>query len=99
MTAYDVDLTELRAAVADLAGCQRELLSLAGEVDQAQARLTGGWSGRASEAHARTYASWRDDCAAMVTALAGLRGIIRAADEHYAGAAAANVAMWTQVSA
>ncbi|NYE35617.1 WXG100 family type VII secretion target [Nocardioides cavernae] len=99
MTAFDVDLAELRAAVADLAGCQRDLLALAGDIDQAQTRLAGGWSGLARDAQATAYASWRDDCAAMVTALAGLRGIAAAADGHYTTAAAANVDLWSRVTA
>lgn len=99
MTAYDVDLDELRSAVADLAACQRDLLGLASDIDREQVRLQGGWAGGASDAQATSYASWRGDCADMVTALAALRGIVVAADAHYAAAAEANVALWQQVSA
>ena len=43
MTAYDVDLDELRATLAELAACQRDLVGIAAEIDQAQAQLqTGG---------------------------------------------------------
>ena len=97
MTSYDVDLTELRGAVSLLASCQRDLLSLAGEIDQAQERLQVSWSGQAGCAEAASYAAWRAGCAEMVTALAALRGIAEAADEHYAGAVAANVALWSAV--
>ena len=46
-----------------------------------------------------SYASWRDGCADMVTALAGLRAIVSAADDSYSRAASANVELWRQVSA
>ncbi len=99
MTAYDVDLDELRATLADLAACQRELVGIAAEIDQAQARLQGGWSGRAADAEVLSYDAWRDGCADMVTALAGLRAIVTAADESYSQAASTNVRLWEQVSA
>ncbi|RYB92512.1 WXG100 family type VII secretion target [Nocardioides glacieisoli] len=99
MTAYDVDLDELRATLADLAACQRDLVGIAVEIDQAQSRLQSGWSGRAADAEVLSYDSWRDGCADMVTALAGLRAIVTAADESYSRAASANVRLWEQVSA
>ena len=99
MTAYDVDLDELRATLADLAACQRDLVGIAAEIDQAQSRLQVGWSGRAADAEVLSYDAWRDGCADMVTALAGLRAIVNAADESYSRAAATNVRLWEQVSA
>ena len=99
MTAYDVDLAELRSAVAELACCQRDLVALAGELDEAQSLLRADWSGQSSDAQSASYTSWRTGCAEMVTALAALRGIVAAADERYSSAAAANVALWQQVSA
>jgi WXG100 family type VII secretion target len=97
MTAYDVDLAELRSTVRLLAACQRDLLSLAGEIDEAQGRLQDGWAGRARNAEETSYAAWRAGCADMVTALASLRRIAEAADEQYAAAVGANVALWTAV--
>ena len=99
MTAYDVDLDELRATLADLAACQRDLVGIAAEIDQAQSRLQSGWSGRAADAEVLSYDTWRDGCADMVTALAGLRAIVNAADESYSRVASANVRLWEQVSA
>ena len=99
MTAYDVDLDELRATLVDLAACQRELVGVAAEIHQAQARLQVGWSGRAADAEVLSYEAWRDGCADMVTALAGLRAIVTAADESYSQAASTNVRLWEQVSA
>ena len=98
MTAYDVDLAELRLAVAQLAACQRDLLALAVDIDHAQDRLQADWLGRASAAQASSYDSWRDGCADMVTALAALRGIVEAADDHYSSAVGTNLALWQQVS-
>ena len=99
MPAYDVDLDELRATLADLAACQRDLVGIAAAIDQAQSRLQSGWSGRAADAEVLSYDTWRDGCADMVTALAGLRAIVTAADESYSRAASANVRLWDQVSA
>jgi WXG100 family type VII secretion target len=97
--ASDVDLDELRSLLADLAACQRDLVGIAAEIDRAQARLQDGWTGRAADAQVLSYASWRDGCAEMVTALAGLRSIVSAADESYSRAASAKVELWRQVSA
>ena len=97
MTAYDVDLDELRSAVQHLAACQRDLLSLAGEIEQAHEKLRVSWSGRSDGAEASSYAAWRTGCAEMVTALAALRGIAEAANGHYAEAVATNVSLWAAV--
>ena len=98
MTAYAVDLDELRATLGQLASCQRDLIGLAGDIDAEQERLQLGWSGVASTAQATAYESWRGGCADMVTALAALRGIVSSADTHYARAASANLELWRQVA-
>jgi len=98
MTAYAVDLEELRATLASLASCQRDLVDLAADVDAAHQRLQSDWSGRAADAEAISHADWRNQCADMVTALAALRGVAAAADAHYAGAARANLELWRQVA-
>jgi WXG100 family type VII secretion target len=99
MTAYDVDLAELRSALAELAACQRDLVGIGSEIHHAQGRLQEEWSGRSASAQAMSYQSWRDGCADMVTALAALRATVAAADESYSRAASANVELWRQVSA
>lgn len=99
MTTFDVDLAELRSVVAELASCQRDLLGLAGDIEEAQGQLQHEWLGLASAAQQAAYGSWRDECAEMVTALAAMRAIIAAADEHYSAAVETNVALWQQVSA
>ena len=58
---------ELRAVLAELAACQRDLVAVAAEVDRAGSR---------------THDGWRDGFADMVTALAGLRAIAHAADDQ-----------------
>jgi WXG100 family type VII secretion target len=96
--AFEVDLGELRSVLAELAACQRDLVGIAAEIDQAQTWLQDGWTGRAADAQGLSYASWRDGCADMVTALAGLRSIVSTADEAYARAASTNVELWQGVS-
>jgi uncharacterized protein YukE len=98
MTSFDVDLDELRAAVQELASCQRGLIALATDIDAAQTRLGADWRGLAAAAERRAHDAWRTGCADMVTALAALRAVAAAADEHYSRAAEANVARWLAVS-
>lgn len=97
MTAFDVDLDELRHVIASLAACQRALLDLGGDVQDEVGSLHEHWLGRASDAHAASYGSWRDGCADMVTALAALRALGETAEGNYRGAVEANLAMWEQV--
>lgn len=98
MTAYEVDLDELRETLGQLAACQRDLLSLASDIDAEQERLQAGWSGVASTAQATSYDSWRSGCADMVTALAALRRLVSDADAHYARAVSTNSELWRQVA-
>ena len=97
MTAFEVEVDELGEVVGQMAACQRRLLELATDVEGLQVTLGSDWSGAAADAQASSYRRWRDDCAAMVTALAGLRAVAAAAEGHYRGAAAANVTLWEQV--
>lgn len=99
MTSFDVDLHELRAAVQELASCQRGLIALAADIDTAQARLGADWRGLSAAAETSAYDDWRTGCAEMVTALAGLRAVAATADEHYSRAAEANVERWRAVGA
>lgn len=98
MTAFEVDLAELRLTLAELASVQRDLISVAGDLDAAHDRLQADWCGTASDAEATSYESWRAGCAEMVSALAALRGVVSGADEHYSRAAEANVELWRQVA-
>ena len=97
VTTFDVDLDELRHVIATLAACQRALLDLGGDIHDEVVALHEEWLGRASDAHAASYGSWRDGCAEMVTALAALRGLGEAAEGNYRAAVEANLAMWEQV--
>jgi WXG100 family type VII secretion target len=98
MTAYEVDLDELRSTLGELASCQRDLISLAGDLDAAQQRLQADWLGVAGAAQATSYDSWRGHCADMVTALAALRAIATSADASYTRAMSANLELWRQVA-
>ena len=97
MTAFDVDLDELRHVIASLAACQRALLELGSDIHDEVGGLHEHWLGRASDAHAASYGSWREGSVDMVTALAALRGLGETAERNYRGAVEANVAMWEQV--
>ncbi|SEB59425.1 Proteins of 100 residues with WXG [Nocardioides exalbidus] len=99
MTAFDIDLDELRAAVRELGACHRDLLALAAEVDRTQAALGEEWLGVAADAERTAYADWRGHRDEMVTALSALRGIADAADGHYSRAVDANLARWRLVRA
>lgn len=94
---FQVDVDDLRAVVGQMGVCQRRLLDLAADVEALHVELASDWGGLAADAHASSYRRWRDDCAEMVTALAGLRGLAAAADGHYRDAVAANLALWEQV--
>lgn len=97
MTAFDVDLDELRHVISSLAACQRALLDLGSDIHDEHVGLHEHWLGRAGDAHAAAYGTWREGCADMVTALAALRGLRESAETNYRQAVAANVAMWEQV--
>lgn len=98
MSAYDVDLDELGVTVAALVACQEEILALAGDVDRATDGLHASWAGAAADAHSVGHTRWREDCGAMVGALARLRTIAAAAEEHYREAISANLVAWQQVA-
>ena len=97
MTAFEVDVDALREVVAAMASCQRRLLDLAADVESLHAALRPAWSGLAADAHSASYLAWRDDCAAMITALAGVRGLASTAEDNYRASVAANLALWEQV--
>lgn len=97
MTAYDVDLDELASVLAVMAACQRGLGDLAREVEAETTRVHQHWDGLAEEAHAASHTAWREAFAAMVTALAGLRGLAETAREAYTAASDVNLGLWEQV--
>lgn len=97
MTAFDVDLDALHAAVDELAACHRDLLTLAAEVDREHERLQSGWAGVAARADAATYDGWRSECADMARSLELLHTIGSAAGERYRSAVDANLAAWRAV--
>lgn len=94
---YAVDLDELAAVLDRMGACHTALHELAADVETEVTALHGEWSGRAHEAHAGHHAAWSVDFVRMREALATMRAAGRTAHENYAGATAANIAMWRQV--
>ena len=97
MSGYGVDTDALAGVVTDVAASGRALEGLAADVEQQVRDLHDAWTGRAADAHAAAHHEWAQGLAEMRTALAGLRRAAGAAHDHYAGAAAANEALWGQV--
>ena len=94
MTAYEVDLVELDAVVADLAASGTALTARFAELDAAVAQARQDWSGvavdAATDAHRQLMAGARELHAALV----GLRAAARQAHLSYTAAESANAATW-----
>jgi WXG100 family type VII secretion target len=97
VTAYDVDVDELAAAIAAMESCGRELAELASDVESAHVGMHSDWTGLASDSHSTSHTSWRASFAEMETALAGLRSVGDTARSNYSAAVEANLAMWERV--
>ena len=97
MSAFEVDVDELRAVITALAAQSATLRDLADEVEAASATLHAEWSGLARDAHVTEHTRWAGDFVRMREALADLHTIGDTAAHNYAAAVDANVAMWEQV--
>ena len=97
MSAFEVDVDELRAVVAAMTAQSATLRDLAAEVDAASTTLNAEWSGLARDAHVTEHTRWAGDFARMSDALGDLREIGGTAADNYAAALEANGAMWEQV--
>ena len=97
MSAFDVDVDELRTVVAAMAVQSATLRDLADEVEAASTSLDAEWSGLARDAHVVAHSRWAGDFAQMREALTDLHAVGDAAAGNYAAAVEANVAMWEQV--
>jgi WXG100 family type VII secretion target len=97
MTAYRVDVEELRLVVAEMAACQRALDDLATDADAVTRGLHAEWAGLARDAHVTSYSRWRGEFADMTQALAAIRALGETAEGNYTAAVEANVAMWGQL--
>ncbi|WP_101525302.1 WXG100 family type VII secretion target [Nocardioides houyundeii] len=97
MTAFRVDVEELRLVVAEMTACQAALDDLVGDADAVTRDLHAEWSGLARDAHVTSYARWRGEFADMTQALAGIRDLGDTAQANYTAAVGANLSMWGQV--
>ena len=97
MTAYRVDLEELRLVVDEMAAFYADLAELAAAVSVQASRLHDGWTGLARDAHAGSHARWQDELADMRQALAGIRTLGATAQANYGSAVEANLTMWQRV--
>ncbi|WP_185994650.1 WXG100 family type VII secretion target [Nocardioides campestrisoli] len=97
MTAYRVDLEELRLVVDEMAAFHTELAELAADVSAQTRRLHEGWAGLARDAHAGSHARWQDELADMRQALQGIRALGAMAQANYGSAVEANLTMWQRV--
>lgn len=96
MTAYSVDVDELRAVIAEMSSCERALVDLSGDVEAETLRLHALWTGHARDAHACSHGQWRDEFCDMSQHLDTLRGLADVASGNYTAAVEANAAMWEQ---
>jgi WXG100 family type VII secretion target len=97
MSAFEVDVDELRAVVAAMTAQSGTLRDLAAEVEAASTSLNAEWSGLARDARVTAHTRWAGDFAQMRGALTFLHTIGSTAADNYAAAVEVNVAMWEQV--
>ena len=97
MSAFEVDVDDLRAVVAAMTAESDALRDLADEVEAASTSLHCEWSGTASDAYVTAHTRWAGDFRQMRDALTDLHTIGSTAADNYATAVEANVAIWEQV--
>ena len=97
MSAFEVDVEELRATVAAMMAQSATLRDLADEVDAASAMLNAEWSGLARDSHVTSHSRWAGDFEQMWEALTDLRTVGVTAADSYSSAVEVNVALWEQV--
>lgn len=97
MSAFEVDVDELRAVVAAMTAQSATLRDLAAEVEAASTTLNAEWSGLARDAHLTAHSRWTGDFTQMKDALIALHSLGNTAADNYAAAVEANLAMWKQV--
>jgi WXG100 family type VII secretion target len=97
MSAFEVDVDELRAVVHAMTTQSATLGDLAAEVQAASTTLSAEWSGLARDAHVTAHARWAGDFVRMREALTELHTIGGTAADNYSAAVGANIAMWEQV--
>ncbi|MCA1982609.1 WXG100 family type VII secretion target [Nocardioides nematodiphilus] len=94
MTAYDVDLAELDAAIGRLDASRAALADRIAELESAVTQGRRHWQGEAEAAHEAAHQRLMSGAAELQSALAGLRAVAKHAHAAYAAAAEANSATW-----
>jgi WXG100 family type VII secretion target len=94
MTAFDVDLIELDAAIGQLDAARSALADRIAELEAAVAEGRRHWTGEAEAAHEAAHQRLTTGAAELQTALAGLRAVAKHAHASYAAAVEANSATW-----
>jgi len=95
MTAYDVDLAALDAAIGQLDASRATLADRIAELESAVAEGRQHWTGEAELAHEAAHERLMRGAAELQAALAGLRAVAKHAHASYAAAAEANAATWS----
>ena len=94
MTAYDVDLAELEAAIGLLDASRATLADRIAALESTVAEGCRDWTGAAQAAHEAAHQRLMSGAAELQSALAGLRAVAKHAHASYAAAADANAATW-----
>lgn len=97
MSAFAVDLDELRRSVDEMTRCGAALDVLLDDLADRIADLHLTWSGEAATAQADAQAAWEAGFREMRAALAAMRAAADTAHGNYGNAVAANLRMWEQV--
>jgi len=94
---YAIDLELARDVVTSLSAVESELDEVVVDLRWRVARLHEIWAGTAAAAHLVAHKHWEASYREMHQALAAMRRAVNTAATNYAGAAAANAAMWDAV--
>jgi len=94
---YAIDLELARDVVTSLSAVESELDEVVVDLRWRVARLHEIWAGTAAAAHLVAHEHWEASYREMHQALAAMRRAVNTAATNYAGAAAANAAMWDAV--
>lgn len=95
MTGFRAELAALAEFVGRLDAFERRADSLMLELESEVRRLHGQWTGSAAQAHLDAHRRWLAGAQRMRTAATELRAQVHDARSNYAGAAEANLRMWS----
>jgi len=94
VTAFEVDLAQLDAVVADLTTCGTALAERLAELDAAVAEGEQEWTGTAAAAQASAHQQIMAGAHELHAALLGLQAAARQAHLSYTAGVTANAATW-----